>query len=137
MSVIATPTIELATLTLSNTQVNALYSSPQELVAAPGANKIIIPIAFTCALTYAATFTGGGSKVIIQMTSNNKLWQTAMLDSAQTADRFASGSLGWVGNYAGTSNYANKAITVTAGANYAGGVGSQLVVTCLYHVVDV
>jgi hypothetical protein len=136
MSVITTPTIQLATLTLTDAQVRSLASSPQTLVAAPGANKIIIPLTVSCSLQYVASFTGGGSKIIIQMTSSNKLWQTALLDTAQTANEFASGMLGWVGNYNPTSNYANQAITVTAGANYTGGTGSSLVVTCLYYVLD-
>lgn len=130
--------ILIATLTLTDAQVRALSpSSSQTLVAAPGANKIIIPIAFTCALTYAASFAGGGKKITVQMTSSNPLWQTAILDTAQTGNRFASGGLGWVGNYKPTSNYANQPITVTVGAAYTGGTGSQLVLTCLYHVVDV
>lgn len=137
MSVITTPTINLATLTLTDAQVRSLASSPQTLVAAPGANKVIIPLTFSCSLQYVATFTGGGSKIIIQMTSSNKLWQTSILDTTQTANLFASGMLGWVGNFNPTSNYANKSITITAGANYAGGTGSQLIVTCLYYVLDV
>lgn len=129
--------MNLATLTLTDAQVRSLFSSPQTLVTAPGANKIIIPLTFSCSLQYVATFTGGGSKIIIQMTSSNKLWQSAILDTAQTANRFASGILGWVGNYKTTSSYANQPITITAGSNYTGGTGSQLIVTCLYYVLDV
>lgn len=137
MSVITTPTINLATLTLTDAQVRNLHTSPQTLVAAPGANKIIIPLTFTCSLVHVATFTGGGSKIYTQMTSANKLWQTSILDTAQTSNLFASGILGWVGNYKATSSYVNQSITVTSGLNYTGGTGSQLVVTCLYYVLDV
>lgn len=138
MSVITTPTISLATLTLTDAQVCSLsVFSTQTLVPAQGANKVIIPIAFTCSLTYAASFGGGGKKVTVQMGSSNPLWQTAILDTPQTGNRFASGGLGWVGNYNPTTNYANQPITVTADATYTGGTGSQLVLTCMYHVVDV
>lgn len=135
--VITTPTIELATLTLTDTDVQNLASTPLELIAAPGANKVIIPLTVTCALNYVSSFTGGGSKLIVQMTSSIKLWQTSMLDSAQTANQFASGSLGWIGNFKPTSTYANQPITVTAGSNYTGGTGSTVVITCIYYVLDV
>lgn len=138
MSVVTTPTFYLATLTLTDAQVRALSPlSSQTLVADPGANKVIIPIAFTCALNYVASFAGGGKKITVQMSSSNPLWQTAILDTTQTGKRFASGGLGWVGNYKPTTNYANQPITVTVGASYTGGTGSTLVLTCLYHVVDV
>lgn len=135
--VITTPTIELATLTLTDSQTRNLASSAQTLVPAPGANKVIIPLTTTCSLNYATSFTGGGKNIIVQMTSSLKLWQTAMLDSAQTADLFASGSIGWIGNFKPTSTYANIPLTVTAGSNYSAGTGSTVVLTCLYYVVDV
>lgn len=136
MSVITSPyNLSLATLTLTDAQVRALNATPQTLVPAQGAGNIIIPIAFTCSLTHAVSFGGGGKKITVEMTSTNPLWQTAILDTEQTVNRFASGSLGWVGNYKPTTNYANQPITVTAGAAYTSGTGSQLVLTCLFHVV--
>lgn len=139
MSVITSPyNLSLATLTLSDAQVRGLSAfSTQTLVPAQGANKVIIPIAFTCDLKWVASFGGGGKKITVQMSSSNPLWQTAILDTPQTGNRFASGNLGWVGNYKPTTNYADQPVTVTAGASYTGGTGSQLVLTCLYHVVEV
>lgn len=130
-------TLTFAQVTLTDSQVRNLFFTPQTLVAAPGANKVIIPVTINCALTYASTFTGGGSKIIVQMTSSNKLWQTSMLDTAQTANLFASGMLGWVGNFKTTASYANQPITITAGLNYSGGTGSSMTFTCLYYILDV
>ena len=138
MSVIAPfSSFQSATLTLTDTQIQNLFTSPQTLIPAQGANTVIIPLNITCALTYASTFTGGSKKIIVQMTSFNNLWQTPMLDTPQTGNLFASGFIGWIGNYKSITNYANQPITVTAGANYSGGTGSQLVITCLFYTVTV
>lgn len=128
--------ITSTTLTLTDAQVRSLFTSPQTLIAAIP-NTIIIPLSVTFGLKYAASFTGGGSKIFVRMTSANKLWQTSMLDTTQTGDLFASGFIGSVGNYKTTSSYANQAVTVTAGANYTDGTGSQLVITCVYYTVTV
>lgn len=138
MSVIAPySSFQSATLTLTDAQVRSLFSSPQTLIPAQGANTVIIPLSITFDLNYVSSFTGGGSKIFVRMTSSNKLWETSMLDSAQTANLFASGFIGWVGNYKTTSSYSNQAVTVTAGANYTDGTGSQLVINCIFYVVSV
>ena len=138
MSVVAPfSSFQSATLTLTDAQIRNLLFSPQTLIPAQGATKVIIPLNITCALKYVSTFTGGGSKIIVRMTSSNRLWDTAILDTAQTQNLFASGCIGWVGNYKQTSIYANQPVVVTAGANYAGGTGSQMVITCLFYTVDV
>ena len=138
MSVIAPySSFQSATLTLTDAQVRSLSSSPQTLIPAQGANTVIIPLSITFDLNYVSSFTGGGSKIFVRMTSSNKLWQTSMLDTTQTGDLFASGFIGSLGNYKTTSSYANQAVTVTAGANYTGGTGSQLVINCIFYVVSV
>ena len=138
MSVIAPyNSFQSATLTLTDAQVRSLFSSPQTLIPAQGANTVIIPLSITFNLQFVSTFRGGGSKIFVQMTSANKLWQTSILDTEQTGNRFASGFLGWVGNYNSTSSYADKPVSVMAGANYTEGTGSQLVINCLFYVVSV
>lgn len=138
MSVIAPyNSFQSATLTLTDSQVRSLATSPRTLIPAQGANTVIIPLSITFDLNYVSSFTGGGSKIFVRMTSANKLWQTSMLDTPQTGNLFASGFLGWVGNYNTTSSYANQAVSVTAGANYSGGTGSSLVINCIFYVVSV
>ena len=131
--------LKSATLTLNNTQINALRTSPQTLVAAAGANIILIPLTFSACLTYAATFTGGGKRITLRMGNNadftktNPLWKTSIIDSAQTGDRMATGSVGWVGNYGAKSDYTNQPITIFTETSYAGGAGSTIQFTCLYY----
>lgn len=147
MSVISTPggvgsqigAFQTATLKLTNTQINALKGTPQVLVPAAGANVIIIPLTFSACLTYAATFTGGGKRIEIRMgnnvdfTKNNPLWKTSIIDSEQTGDRLATGSVGWVGNYGAKTDYVNQPITIFAETSYADGAGSTIEFTCLYY----
>jgi hypothetical protein len=131
--------LKSATLTLNNTQINALRTSPQTLVPAAGPNVVIIPLTFSACLTYAATFTGGGKRIELRMgnnvdfTKNNSLWKTSIIDSEQTGDRLATGSVGWVGNYGAKSSYTNQPITIFAETSYAGGAGSTIEFTCLYY----
>lgn len=125
--------LKSATLTLNNTQINALNSSPQTLVPAAGANVVIIPMTFSACLTYGATFTGGGKRLTIEMGSSNQLWKTSILDSPQTGNRLATGSLGWVGNYGNKTAYVNQPITISAETPYANGAGSTVEFTCLYY----
>lgn len=48
-------TIQMATLTLTNAQIKALRATPQTLVAAPGAGKVIVPMACYVGLVYGGT----------------------------------------------------------------------------------
>ena len=131
--------LKSVSLILNNTQINALKSTPQTLVPAVGANIVLIPLTFSACLTYAATFTGGGKRIEIRMgnnvdfTKNNPLWKTSIIDSPQTGNRLATGSVGWVGNYGTKSEYVNKPITIFAETAYAGGAGSSIEFTCLYY----
>lgn len=125
--------LQSVSLTLNNTQINALNSTPQTLVPAAGANIVIIPLTFSACLTYAATFTGGGKRIEIRMGSSNPLWETSIIDSPQTGDRLATGSVGWVGNYGAKSSYVNIPITIFAETAYTGGAGSTIEFTCLYY----
>lgn len=124
------------TITLDSSAINNLHSSPQTLVPAPGANNIIIPLSFTASLDYSATFTDGGKKITARMGSANPLWQTSIIDTEQTADRFASGFIGWVGNFGATSSYTNQSIDLWAESPYTGGAGSKITFTCVFYVID-
>jgi hypothetical protein len=135
-------TIQTATLTLTNTQINALSdSATQILVPAPSSTQIIIPITFSASLNYSTTFSGGKRLKIRTNTADigvyNELWNTSIIDTPQTENRFASGSMGWVGNYRATSNYTAKSIRIAgSGTPYTGGTGSTITFTCLYYVLD-
>jgi len=140
MSFISTPggagsaigVFQTATLTLDSTQINDLRTIPQILVPAK-ANVVIIPLTFSACLTYVATFTEGGKQIEVRMGSSHPLWKTSIIDSPQTGNRLATGSVGWVGNYGAKSAYVNIPITIFAETAYAGGAGSTIEFTCLYY----
>ena len=56
----------LASLTLTNAQIKALHGTPIQLVAAPGANKVILPISMSCKFIYGGTnvFVAGAAQSI-------------------------------------------------------------------------
>lgn len=128
--------LKTATRTLTNSQINSLNSTPQNLVAAPGAGIVIIPLTISACLNYSSTFNTTvevPKRIEIQMGSSNPLWKTSIIDAEQTGDRLATGILGWVGNSGALSAYANQGIDISAGAAYTGGAGSTITFTCLYY----
>lgn len=128
--------LKTATRTLDNSQINSLNFAPQTLIDAPGANIVLIPLTFSACLNYVSTFNRNllGSKGIeIKMGSSNPLWKTSIIDVAQTGNRLATGSVGWVGNSGALSSYTNQPIIISAGSAYTGGAGSTITFTCLYY----
>ena len=125
--------LKSVSLVLNDTQINALNSAPQVLVPPAGANVVIIPLTFSACLTFGATFTGGGTRIAARMGASNPLWKTSIIDSPQTGDRMATGSVGWVGNFGAKSAYTNQGIQLYAETPYAGGAGSTIEFTCLYY----
>lgn len=130
--------LKSTSLTLNATQINALNSSPQILVPAAGANIVIIPLTFSACLNYVSTFTKGGKRITLRMgnnifSANNPLWKTSIIDSVQTGNRLATGSVGWVGNYGAKSAYVNQPISIYAEEPYTDGAGSTIQFTCLYY----
>lgn len=140
----AGPTIQTATLTLTNTQINTLSSSSQILIAAPGANNIIIPMTISASLKYGSTFNFSnpsqstyqkGIRIRLGPSSQqNLLWKTGIIDTPQTADRFASGFVGSVGNYNTTSSYMNQPLRVYSDCAYKDGANSSITFTCVYYI---
>ena len=149
--------LKSVSLTLTAAQIRSLKQTFQTLVPAAGANIVLIPLTFSAYLTYGGTtfiwvpndpppFTGlipNPKKIIISLQSSisttnpNPLWKTAIIDTDQTGNRFASGSIGCVGNYGDPLYYRNIPIIISAGNAYSGGTGSTITFTCLYYELTV
>lgn len=73
---VASNLFQVATVTLTNAQVKALPTTPQLLVAAPGANKVIVPVLAYLYSNIVAPYTGldaDGMSIIFSMGNQTPL----------------------------------------------------------------
>jgi hypothetical protein len=136
-SALADSVLQTATVTLTAAQVNALFTTPISIIAAPGAGKLTQVT--SCALQYnydTTAFTiGSATNLALKYTdaSGTSATTTAAVTGFldQTADELRVLPLA-------SSAYepvANAAVVLTlAGANVSAGVGT-LVVTVAYRVI--
>lgn len=147
-----------ATATLTNAQVLALPTTPVQLVAAPGANKTLVPIHAVFALRWTANYANFAASGFlgVDIASDAGVFM-ALLDQAigQVANLLAAGSdfealTGPAAPVAGNVDIAalgdtlaaisNKALTVQAdngaSGNYTGGnAANTLQVSALYYTL--
>ena len=132
-----------ATLTLSDTQLNNLNSSPQEIIPSPSAGKAIQVISAAYKYTFAAVFTGTTSlELITEGTAQVDKYQ-AVCSIAHTKDVRGPFSmvhqvaLGVDENVIG-NGIGSGALTAFAPApGPAGGAGSSITITVQYIIIDV
>lgn len=120
---------------VSSAQIKALNASPVELVPAPGANKIIVPVSAVGFLSFGTTqYTVGGGEAVISypgvfgsmMSFGNLIVASGNLISARSVSAFADfdGSI------------INQPLVLTnQSADYADGDGT-LKVLVTYNIVD-
>lgn len=60
-----------ASVTLAHSQIQALPSSPVELIAAPGANKIILPVMATAYFHWSANYGNIAATAALTLAANN------------------------------------------------------------------
>jgi len=123
------------TRSLSAADIIAMGGSPIELIAAPGANKIIMVNQLTVSMNYnSAQFTGGGTLQIRQGTAG-----TTMLTGPVAA--VINGAADFVRTYyavINTTMAANTSVTVSTagGANFADG-NSTIELHLTYYTMDI
>lgn len=141
---LASDTLQFATVNVSATQIASLTGTPVALVAAPGANKVIVPISVvwkfrfvTTAYTIGSCTGGGGIQLALGSTSvyttaATAAWPTAAIIAGTVLTLASSSNEGFVGALQpgsntgdGGSGFANAALNVTTGCtggtNFTGG----------------
>jgi hypothetical protein len=134
----ATDTMLYASVSLTLTQLLALYTTPIQIVAAPGATKAIVPIRAAYQYTYGSAAFGLGSVVDLEIRYTGtsgaaliKMPTTGVLD--QTANATA-----WGAPQANAIMAANAIACVhITGANPTTGTGCSAKVGFWYKVMDV
>jgi hypothetical protein len=134
--------VKVATLTLTNAQLLALFATPVQIVPAPGAGKVIVPISCHARLERGTTAYSASRNLQVQWTGlTTNLVQTisilfangpgAVLDQFFTTARTATLTL-----TAGVDP-SNRAVEVTiqTGAITGGSSGDTLKIALLYEEV--
>ena len=122
------------TVTVSSAEILALFTTPKELIAAPGANKIIVPISVTVAYKYnSITYTAGAGVfgVAYAGTTEKLACGNPFLATASTIVSVA-GAVDAL--FTDTVNKALVLLNDTA--NYATGNGTAIV-TVVYRIENV
>lgn len=123
-------TFSTGRITLTNAQLKAINTTPITVLAAPGANKIIIPISWYSIFNYGGTsvFTGGGS---VLLTYNNNtsvatpgaIMPLGSMVSSNSSDRVVYGTTAI--SSATTGLFVNQPLTITATANFTGNAAND------------
>lgn len=141
-----TPNIKIAQITLNTAAMTSLYSAPSQLIAAPGAGLMIIPLQFPMNYIYNTTaFTVGTSgALIVQYDSTihaggtsvggGANFPTGFVDQTANMMKFVLPSLPVVTS----SSCINKGIYLSQQtADMTGGGSSSMIITISYYIIAV
>lgn len=129
-----------AKITLTNAQLKAINSTPITIVSAQGANKLIILLGWYSVFTYGGNnaFTGSNPLNLTYNGLNTALafpgaiQTAAVMTGTATNERIAYGT---ICSAAGTTNYINQPLSVTAAANYAGNAANDNTVSLTVNYI--
>jgi hypothetical protein len=134
--------VRVATLTLTQSQIDTLFATPVEIVPAPGAGLIVKPIAVCCRLQRGTVAWSNSRNLQIQWTGNTaNLVQAVSILFANgpgaTLDQFFAAAA--VATLTGTNNVdvSNRALEVTiqTGDISGGNAGDTLKINLLYEII--
>lgn len=136
--------VTTATINLSSADILGLFTTPKQLVATPGANKIIIPTSIYLSVTRTSTaFTGGGNVAVRYTDGSGPMAHISAIDasyitgSAGTAVMIPQIAIGVDGVEYATTDFINQPIVLTNDTGvFADGTGTAEV-TISYYVIDV
>ncbi len=118
----AVAAVHYASVTISDAEFRALNTAPKEIIAAPGSNKVIMPLYFAATFNLTSNFSTGPSLNLRYTTGSKATGMTAVNTTANGANGVyylhSSGSLTAL---AGTTGYDNNALEVFASAASTGG----------------
>jgi hypothetical protein len=138
--------LQTAAITLTNTQLKALNTTPISVISAPGAGVVIVPMSCTLKLDYGGTnafsnspaltlyWGSGGTAILLILAASNTGFSEA------TSNQYTFAFTGLAGTQTQTAtNLENKAVFIQASANYTGNAANNntigLVIT--YYTVTI
>lgn len=138
--------VNVTSVNLTSAQVKALRATPQTIIAAPGAGKMIVVESVTLQLNYGGTnaFTESADNLVLQYTDSGtditaSIETTGFID--QTADTVAIVYPATIATAAAATAVVNEAVELfnTGDGEIAGNAANNntLNVTVAYRVVDI
>lgn len=136
LTVIPASPVRVARVTLTSAQVLAIFTTPVQIIAAPGAGKIIFPTSASVNYVAGATpYTDHGGSLLLQNGANWFSFATLGFWDQAASQIYMNGSLAF--QQPAVSTFANKQLQITQStANPTLGDGT-LVVTVEYRIVSV
>jgi hypothetical protein len=137
--------IQTASVTLTAAQMNALNGAPQTILAAQGANTVIVPLGISVKLNYSSAFNTGGADLEVGYTDGSQtIMAVSYLAIEQTADTYyfavpmSTDVIGAGGTFRKAfSTVVNAPIIVlNQNSNYTNGTGSTVTFTISYYVIN-
>lgn len=133
-------TVSLATVNLSQAQIEAWATTPIQLVAAPAANQIVIPLHFSVEINVTTLYTVNPNATVslIFGTDTTSLLSASFNFNLGTASKKLRALLMLTPvsflNYGATFDPRAKAINLTGSANPSGGGGVATAIVNLFYV---
>ncbi len=133
--------LQYISVPMTVTQWNAMYATPYELIAAPGANKLIVVSQIQILMTYGSAALAAGGVVAAQWDATANGAGVIASTTLSAATFFATASTGWnmnAGVVAETfSTCVNKSLCLSNVTQaFTTGTGSAFVVKVWYRVVS-
>jgi hypothetical protein len=129
------------TVTLTQTQINTMFTTPITLVAAQGAGTVILPQSVTVKVANGGTaFTGGGALALAYaggvgtITQSTAIAAAVVINTSTTAPSYGATALAYAS--VSGSDLRNAAVTLSNGtAVFAGGAASATMQVTLTYTV--
>jgi hypothetical protein len=143
LPVAPTQNLQIATVTLSAAQFNALSGSPFTLVASPGAGKVIVPISCYGKLNYGGVdnFHSGSSVRLYYGGATNEIGQvfkTGGFTDSYNAYYYADNTQASSSTGVPIATWQNKAITISVNSsNFTGGAGNTVSFQFQYVILTI
>ena len=124
-----------ASITITSAQAKALHATPQTIVAAPGAGKVILPFMAEAQLNYggtnAFTNTGSGTLELFYGSSSGSIAMSLLASTQITATSNQIGLLPLSGVFAASSAISNTALVAsqTSATEFAGNAAADNTIT--------
>jgi hypothetical protein len=132
----ANPSFAQASVTLTAAQFNSLSVTPIQIVPAPGAGKVLVPVSVFALLNFVAAFAGSGSVRLIYDVG------TAIPIMGFPSSAFIGGtqsSYFWTNSFLSSgipkTLAQNTALSLANGTATTGGAGSMITFVCSYYIL--
>lgn len=137
---LALDTVQVATVSLTNAEIKALNTAPKELVAAPGAGKLIEFLGATLFHDYGANALTGDHALTIGLDDGTVAVAATIAhgDFAHQVADYVYSVKAAVAFHDAAADVLNKNLALTAAGDYAGNAGNDTVWTVhvAYRIID-